>query len=244
MSRSVKFTADVLRNIANNIKNGPHGRFSISKHVKNDLHLRKTESLKKKRQASILIPLCNRNGEASILYTLRSQTVGTHKGQVSFPGGMNNPDEDDISTAIRETIEEIGEDVGDIEIIGLGQTIYSITGVLVTPVIGFIKNDVGDLRHFTPETNEVEEIFTRSLAKLNDNTYKTYETYERDGKKATMPVYGGNVNTDGFLKENLVDIIAPNGDIMKVRRKRIWGLTGIITEGVLNVINQSVNIEK
>ena len=50
-----------------------------------------------KKAAAILIPLCNFQGLPSVIFTLRSSTVGTHKGQVSFPGGhvnegiFNNP---------------------------------------------------------------------------------------------------------------------------------------------------------
>lgn len=49
-----------------------------------DLHLRQTEKLQKLRSASVFVPLCNVNGKASILYTLRSHLVGTHKGQVRY----------------------------------------------------------------------------------------------------------------------------------------------------------------
>lgn len=39
------------------------------------------------KHAAILIPICvSSDNEISILYTLRSSTLRTHKNQVSFPG--------------------------------------------------------------------------------------------------------------------------------------------------------------
>jgi nudix motif 8 len=231
-----KFTPEFLNALKRSTATHPFERFPVSKYVPKDLHLRRTEKLQKTRLASILIPLCNRNGVASILYTLRSQKVGTHKGQVSFPGGMCDAGEDDATTALRETYEEIGESVGPVTILGLGQTVYSITGVLVTPVLGFIERDVGDLSHFTPEEDEVESIFSRSIIELNDPINKSYETYEKDNKKVTMPVYGGDMSGKGFGSQDHADLIAPDGKIWKVRKERIWGLTGLVTESVMDVI--------
>ena len=245
MARTVaKFTPELVKAMRHHIETQPFSRLPISKYIPIDLHLKKTEKLQSTRSASIFVPLCNRNGVASILYTLRSQSVGTHKGQVSFPGGMNNEGEDEATAATRETIEEIGKSVGNIQIIGLGQTVYSVTGVLVTPVIGFIERDVGDLTHFTPEEREVESIFTRSIAELVDPINKSYETYEREGRKATMPVYGGDVNGAGFGTKEMADLIAPDGEIWSVRKERIWGLTGIVTEASVNMVHSLCSKEE
>jgi len=218
----------------------------------------------------------------------------------------------------------------DIEILGVGQSIYSITGVLVTPVVGFIKWDVGDLSRLTKNDVEVAAIFTRPVRLLNNPKYISYETYERDGKKTTMPVYGGgdgdlygitpkekekqglreqlaasspavaigagadagrdaSVGTDtdtgagagtaagavdpfktilfkpsaratantaledeeedddgcadtdaagdgGMSSGGYVDLIAPDGNSYRVRQRRIWGLTGLVTQAVLDLI--------
>lgn len=82
-----------------------------------------------KKSAAVLIPLCNYKGKPSILFTLRSNKVGTHKGQVSFPGGHLEKDETAVDAAIRETIEELGPQINGIEIVGICQTIPAITGV-------------------------------------------------------------------------------------------------------------------
>jgi hypothetical protein len=57
-----------------------NSRITISKHIP-----KMNEAVMKR--AAILVPLCNRHGKPSILYTVRTNAVGTHKGQVAFPGG-------------------------------------------------------------------------------------------------------------------------------------------------------------
>uniref|UniRef100_A0A1A8HED6 Nudix (Nucleoside diphosphate linked moiety X)-type motif 8 n=1 Tax=Nothobranchius korthausae TaxID=1143690 RepID=A0A1A8HED6_9TELE len=62
------------------------------------------------RWASILVSLCSVEGEPAFLFTLRSSTLkGRHKGDVSFAGGKSDPsDRDVVTTALRETLEELG----------------------------------------------------------------------------------------------------------------------------------------
>lgn len=61
-----------------------------------------------KRKASVLMPLCYQHGETSLLYTLRSSHVRTHKNQVSFPGGHVEHGESSLYAALREFHEECG----------------------------------------------------------------------------------------------------------------------------------------
>lgn len=98
------------------------------------------------KRASVLIPLCNVDGEASVLLTTRSQGVTHHKGEVCFPGGMADSQDTSIfDTALRETQEEIGLDPSCVEILGVLRCdwtrVEAITGTAVTPVVGFL----GDL---------------------------------------------------------------------------------------------------
>ena len=104
-------------------------RMLISSQIPRDLHL----SQHCAKRAAVLIPLCNRNGIASILFSLRTMSLSTHKGQVSFPGGHIEENESPVEAAIRETKEEIGSGIGHIDILGICQTIPAITGTLVTP---------------------------------------------------------------------------------------------------------------
>ena len=176
------------------------------------------------RRAAVFIPLCNRHGVASVLFTVRSQTVGSHKGQVSFPGGHIDQGEGDVDAAIREMYEELGSGVGDLQILGLGQIVPARTLTPVTPVLGFMEQDVGDFEHFSPSTGEVERVFTRSLEQLLDPAYMRYEMLSRNetSPKVRMPLYGWS-DENGNKDSNEYE-------------ERIWGLTAIILESMLKNI--------
>ena len=165
----------------------------------------------KSKQAAVFIPLCFRHSIPSILFTLRTDKVSSHRGEVSFPGGRNDENETAVEAAVRETYEELGDNIGDLKIIGACQTIPSRTGVSVTPIIGYIDKDVGDFEHFSPSEDEVAKVFTRSIEVINSPGFRTFESYERNGRKFTAPVFGDNT-----------------GD------ERIWGLTAIILNAVMD----------
>ena len=183
--------------------------FLISDRVGQSLHV--VRPIETRRRAAVLIPLCNRHGEASILFTLRTQQVNTHKGQVSFVGGHLESGETAPEAAIRETYEEIGFPKERIEIIGQGQTIPAITNTLVTPILGFLHGDLGDFEQLRLNSNEVDQIFTRTLEELLDPERNCYETLSRDGQSGSFPVFG-----------------------TQDKQLRIWGLTAIILRATLD----------
>ena len=83
------------------------------------------------RKASVFVPLCNQYGIPSVLFTVRTKTVSSHKGHVSFPGGHMEKDETAEQAAVRELREELyGMDsVEEIvtSVIGECQTIPALT---------------------------------------------------------------------------------------------------------------------
>jgi nudix motif 8 len=92
------------------------------------------------RRASVVIPLCNKNGVASILFERRSATVRTHKQEVCFPGGMveEGIDATIIQTSLREMEEELGIPPEKAEVLGVlrcnWDEVANMTGISVTPV--------------------------------------------------------------------------------------------------------------
>ena len=120
------------------------------------------------REAAVLIPLACVVDEWHLLFTLRTDLVDHHKGQVSFPGGRK--DTEDISpeaTALRETHEEIGILPADIKIIGSLGDYLTVTNYLVTPIVGIIPWPYT----FTIHTLEVSRVFTIPLVWLADSSH-------------------------------------------------------------------------
>jgi 8-oxo-dGTP pyrophosphatase MutT (NUDIX family) len=169
------------------------------------------ESIKKRKQAAVLVPLCNRHGVPSLIFTLRTKTLSTHKGQVSFPGGHLEDKERPIEAAIREANEELGEGIGDIRVLGLCQTIPAITGTMVTPIIGYVEEDVADFEMLSPNDDEVDHIFTRSIEEILSPGFRTEETLSRDGVTMNFPVYGTG-------------------------EERIWGFTAVVLDAVMREV--------
>ena len=108
------------------------------------------------KRASVLIPLLESQGEIYVMLTRRSSKMRSHSGQVSFPGGkQDSDDEDSLQTALRETHEEIGLLGEKVDVIGMLDQILSLHYYLVTPYVGLIPSDfVPD-----PNTDEIESVF-------------------------------------------------------------------------------------
>lgn len=121
------------------------------------------------RQAAVLVPLLYHNEQWHLLFTRRTETVNSHKGQVSFPGGAADPEDDSPeATALREAYEEIGLRAEDIHILGRMQERPTISRFLVTPVVARVPWPYP----FRLSPNEVGRVFTIPLDWLADPAHR------------------------------------------------------------------------
>ncbi len=123
-----------------------------------------------RRQGAVLLPLVSAKGaplprtfgESSILFTLRTETVATHKGEVSFPGGRIEEGESPEQAALRETAEELRLDPSKIRLAGfLGSFPTSTTAWEIRAFAGFLP-----ARGWNPTPREVEAAFLVPLPEL------------------------------------------------------------------------------
>jgi len=161
-------------------------------------------------EAAVLLLIYEVHGEPHILFTLRTHLVETHKGQISFPGGAADPEDDDLRlTALRETFEELGVRPEDVDVAGQLDDSPSISGFMVTPYVGFIRGPVP--YPFRPNRHEVAELIEVPLSHLMDRANVTEEARHIDGRDVVMYSY--------LFREHV-----------------IWGLTARILKQFLDLL--------
>jgi 8-oxo-dGTP pyrophosphatase MutT (NUDIX family) len=92
------------------------------------------------RAAAVLVPLVARPEGLTVLLTRRTDHLHAHAGQISFPGGMLDPEDRHAEdAALRETEEEVGIARALVELVGRLDTYVTRTGFEVTPVVGLVQ---------------------------------------------------------------------------------------------------------
>jgi 8-oxo-dGTP pyrophosphatase MutT (NUDIX family) len=115
--------------------------------------------------AAVLVPLfVSEGGEPSVVLTRRREDLRRHPGEISFPGGRQDPGDVDLcATALREAHEEIGLEPGGVEVVGALQPTPTIaTGYAVYPFVGLIEPG----QTWRPEEAEVALVLELTLAEL------------------------------------------------------------------------------
>ena len=118
------------------------------------------------RAASVLILLYPYKGSVYTVFMQRPDYNGVHGGQISFPGGKQEPsDENAIQTAIREAKEETGVNPAELNILGtLTPLFIPVSNILVTPAVAWInKKPV-----FSHQVDEVVFLFDADIKRFYD----------------------------------------------------------------------------
>ncbi len=133
--------------------------------------------------AAVLMPILLVDPEPRLLLTRRTETVGSHKGQISFPGGMRDAGESDpIVTAMRETHEELGVEPAQFVVLGHFHEYLSITNYRVSPVVAAHHG----IPKFRPNRSEVAGILQVPLSFFLE-TEPRVEVRHRNERE--VPVY-------------------------------------------------------
>lgn len=157
--------------------------------------------------AAVLLLLYEKESEPHILLTRRTDHVEHHKGETSFPGGAFDPGDGDLlTTALRETEEEIGVRPQDVEVLGRLDDIVTITGFLVSPFVGVLPSPHYP---FVANAHEVAELVEVPLRHLMDE--RNLERSVRQFRDRPVPI-----------------LTYHYGD------HRIWGATARILKGFLD----------
>jgi 8-oxo-dGTP pyrophosphatase MutT (NUDIX family) len=96
-------------------------------------------------RAGVLVPVFEDDGEAWLVMTRRAAWLRRNGGDVSFPGGRQDPGEDIVTTALREAQEEVGIDPAAVEVIGELDRTVTLAGIEMVPIVGVVSMLPSDL---------------------------------------------------------------------------------------------------
>ncbi len=139
-----------------------------------------------KQGAVLLLLYPNHSDAISIAFTKRPDTMTNHPGQISFPGGKQEPNETLQETALRETWEEIGIPAAAIQILGqLEQFYISPTDFQVQPFVGWLPATPA----FKPNPSEVAAIIESPVRHLINPATVEQERWTIRGQRMLIPFY-------------------------------------------------------
>jgi 8-oxo-dGTP pyrophosphatase MutT (NUDIX family) len=129
--------------------------------------------------ASVLIAITDRP-EPGVILTLRQASLRRHAGQIAFPGGRIDPeDESPVAAALREAWEEIGLEPADVAVVGTMPSYRTGSGYHIVPVIGVVAPDLP----ITPHEVEVAAVFEVPLSFLIDSANHVLSSRVFDGRE-------------------------------------------------------------
>jgi 8-oxo-dGTP pyrophosphatase MutT (NUDIX family) len=122
------------------------------------------------RAAAVAVLLVDRGGVTHVPFTVRSDSLPSHSGQISFPGGTRDPDDGSFALcALRETREELGLSSHHIRVLGELDDVPTPTGYTIRPVVAEL-DPAGAI--YQPNPREVVEVFEQPLSAFADPAFR------------------------------------------------------------------------
>jgi 8-oxo-dGTP pyrophosphatase MutT (NUDIX family) len=122
------------------------------------------------RYSAVLAPLYEHEGEVHVVLTRRAWHMRSHTGEVSFPGGKQEPGETLWQTALRESHEEVALDPTTVEQVGELHHLATVTSrASIVPYVGVLP----ERPRLHPNPDEVDAVLHVPLSELmHPETYR------------------------------------------------------------------------
>ncbi|HSH32526.1 MAG TPA: CoA pyrophosphatase [Actinomycetota bacterium] len=163
------------------------------------------------RLAAVMVPLITQP-EPSLMFTVRAAAMSRHAGEISFPGGLQDPGETLVETVLREVNEELGLDPDAVRIVGALPSVHTfVSGILVVPFVGMLAT----MPVLTVSDGEIDELLTFPVMRLAEAEAVVH--YDLDGGRTWK----------GFAYE--------------LDGATIWGATGWMLHTLLETIRKDTS---
>ena len=172
------------------------------------------------KAAAVLIAIIDRDGEAMVLLTQRTEHLSSHSGQVAFPGGKIDRGESPQQAALREAQEEVGLESSQVRLLVTFGTYFTGSGYSIAPVVAIVEGEP----ELTLNEDEVAAAFEVPLSYLMD-----YNNHNRESRY--------------FQDTEVFYYAIPYQDSVEQPpvERRIWGVTAGIIRMVQDRIYGSVD---
>lgn len=142
------------------------------------------------RPSAVLALLFPKEEDLHLLLMQRVQDGRAHGGQISFPGGKQEPSDADLrATALREANEEVGVMSADVEILGALSPLYiPISNFQVYPFVGFSQRQP-EYNLSTAEVEQVLEVKLSELFTVQSKIVTTVRPSSAPNLSLTVPAY-------------------------------------------------------
>lgn len=131
--------------------------------------------------AAVLLLVVDHPREPTVLFTQRTAHLADHAGQISFPGGRSEPqDQGPPATALREAEEEVGLPRRQVEVIGELPAYTTITRYVVTPVVALVRGPL-ELSQLALDRHEVAAAYEVPLSFLMNPAHHRRHVFTWEG---------------------------------------------------------------
>lgn len=175
---------------------------------------------------AVFVPLVNKNDSIHLLFQVRSENLRHQPGEVAFPGGRVEPGESFQEAAMRETCEELGTSLEDLQIFGSLEIQFNALSRMIFPYVGSIKNYEEDKLTLNP--CEVEKVVTIPLEFFRNTEPQIHHMFYRGGMEEGFPLERIR-NHESYKDRKLMVPVY----FYEYEGLNIWGLTAKITRNLV-----------
>jgi peroxisomal coenzyme A diphosphatase NUDT7 len=199
--------------------------------IKSNLAHRTIGAVGGRRPCAVLVPLVEQDGQLCLLFEVRSSKLEMQPGEVCFPGGGMEAGETPTECALRETQEELGIALEEIEVLGALDYTVHLSGFPVFPILARLPKDWSE--KVIPSPAEVAEVFTIPLSYLRTTPPRMTQVERKFHALDPLPE-SERALIEEYPRRDLLPML-----FWSYEGHLLWGMTARITDWLLDWLKEN-----